>query len=111
MSGVDARAPWVELRVHGVSGTPPADLLDRPRVKQVDGDVRSRFFRATDGDHHVLARRAPSPQPCVAGPTSSGTSWCSGRTRSTRSSRRRTRCACDLAQRIRDHHANARHRP
>ncbi len=83
MSGVDARAPWVELRVHGVSGTPPADLLDRPRVKQVDGDVRSRFFRATDGDHHVLARRAPSPQPCVAGPTSSGTSWCSGRTRST----------------------------
>ena len=53
MSGVGA-PEWVELRVHGVSGTPPEDLLDRPCVKQVDGDARSRFFRATDSDHRVL---------------------------------------------------------
>ncbi len=46
--------PWVELRIHGVSGTPPEDLLDRPHVVQVDGDARSRFFRATDADHVVL---------------------------------------------------------
>lgn len=41
---------WVELRVHGVSGTPPEALLDRPHVIQVDGDERSRFFRAVDAD-------------------------------------------------------------
>ena len=37
---------WVELRVHGVSGTPPEELLASPLVLQVDGDERSRFFRA-----------------------------------------------------------------
>ncbi len=47
-------APWVELRVHGVSGRPPEELLDRPHVRQVDGDARSRFFRATDADRHDL---------------------------------------------------------
>ncbi|MET0838822.1 MAG: hypothetical protein ABWY19_08590 [Marmoricola sp.] len=47
--------PWVELRIHGVSGTPPEDLLDRPLVVQVDGDARSRFFRATGADHEILA--------------------------------------------------------
>ncbi len=54
MSGAGAPAPWVELRVHGVSGTPPEELLDRPHVTQVDGDARSRFFRATDADHQLL---------------------------------------------------------
>lgn len=37
-----------ELRVHGVGGTPPESLLDRPHVRQVDGDDKSRFFRAVD---------------------------------------------------------------
>jgi hypothetical protein len=45
---------WVELRVHGVSGTPPEDLLARPHVRQVDGDKKSRFFRAVDSDDKVL---------------------------------------------------------
>ncbi len=36
---------WVELRVHGVSGTPPESLLAHPHVKQVAGDGYSRFFR------------------------------------------------------------------
>ncbi|MFC4855306.1 hypothetical protein [Actinophytocola glycyrrhizae] len=39
---------FVELRVHGVSGTPPVDMLDRPLVKQVAGDVDGRFFRPVD---------------------------------------------------------------
>ncbi|MEP6815411.1 MAG: hypothetical protein ABI873_07680, partial [Marmoricola sp.] len=51
------QATWVELRVHGVSGTPPEELLDRPHVRQVDGDDRSRFFRAVGADGELL----PSP--------------------------------------------------
>jgi hypothetical protein len=53
---------WVELRVHGVSGTPPEAMLGSDRVRQVAGDDRSRSFRPTDGqgrevrppDGHVL---------------------------------------------------------
>ena len=45
----EADSTWVELRVHGVSGTPPESLLDTPHVRQVDGDDRSRFFRAVRG--------------------------------------------------------------
>ncbi|WP_157412762.1 hypothetical protein [Aeromicrobium sp. Root236] len=43
-------ADWVELRVHGVSGTPPEAMLAKPHVLQVDGDDKSRFFRAVDDD-------------------------------------------------------------
>src|ERR671927_161061 len=39
---------WVELRVHGVSGTPPESLLASATVRQVAGDDRSRSFRPTD---------------------------------------------------------------
>jgi hypothetical protein len=35
----------VELRVHGVSGTPPEELLDRPLVRQVAGDKTAGFYR------------------------------------------------------------------
>jgi hypothetical protein len=35
----------VELRVHGVSGTPPQDLLDRPLVTRVAGDGIAGFYR------------------------------------------------------------------
>ena len=35
----------VELRVHGVSGTPPEELLDRPLVVQVGGDATAGFHR------------------------------------------------------------------
>ncbi len=45
---------WVELRVHGVSGTPPEEMLARPHVRQVDGDDKSRFFRAVDSDDQEL---------------------------------------------------------
>src|SRR6478735_2352693 len=39
---------WVELRVHGVSGTPPESILLSTFVKQVAGDTRGRFFRPAD---------------------------------------------------------------
>lgn len=42
-------ASWVELRVHGVSGTPPEDMLAAPVVTQVGGDGLGRFFRPASG--------------------------------------------------------------
>jgi hypothetical protein len=38
----------VELRVHGVSGTPPESMLDDPHPEQVAGDEVGRVFRRTD---------------------------------------------------------------
>ncbi|MFL6124375.1 hypothetical protein [Actinophytocola sp.] len=60
----------MELRVHGVSGTPPVDLLDHPLVKQVAGDTDGRFFRPVDAagnevraaDGHVLEGYHWAPQ-------------------------------------------------
>ncbi len=45
---------WVELRVHGVSGTPPEALLGHPHVKQVAGDGYSRYFRPIGGNGKEL---------------------------------------------------------
>jgi hypothetical protein len=39
------RGGWTELRVHGVSGTPPESSLDHPRVVRVAGDVRAGCYR------------------------------------------------------------------
>ncbi len=39
---------WVELRVHGVSGTPPESMLDIDRVVQVGGDELGRTFCRAD---------------------------------------------------------------
>lgn len=39
----------IELRVHGVSGTPPESLLDRSAVRQVAGDRIAGFYRPADG--------------------------------------------------------------
>ena len=38
----------IELRTHGVSGTPPESMLDARMVVQVGGDDRGRFFQACD---------------------------------------------------------------
>jgi hypothetical protein len=38
-------ADAVELRIHGVSGTPPGELLDRPLVRQVAGNPTAGFYR------------------------------------------------------------------
>lgn len=40
-----SRGNVVELRVHGVSGTPPEELLDRQLVRQVAGDKTAGFYR------------------------------------------------------------------
>ena len=34
-----------ELRVHGVTGTPAEDMLDRPLLRRVAGDTDAGFFR------------------------------------------------------------------
>ena len=55
--------PWVEVRVHGVSGTPPEEMLDIDRVRQVAGDELGRVFQRADReggalpepDHRTLA--------------------------------------------------------
>jgi hypothetical protein len=36
---------WTELRVHGVSGTPPQALLEQSEVRRVAGDPSSGFYR------------------------------------------------------------------
>ena len=51
----DPGPTWVELRVHGVSGTPPEDLLDSAHVVQVGGDEFSRFFRPADAQRRERA--------------------------------------------------------
>jgi hypothetical protein len=43
-----SRASFVELRVHGVSGTPPEQLVGAHEVEQVAGDRLVRFVRARD---------------------------------------------------------------
>ncbi len=40
----------IELRVHGVSGTPPEEMLDRLEVDQTAGDEVAGFFRRRDDD-------------------------------------------------------------
>jgi hypothetical protein len=65
----------VELRVHGVSGTPPEELLDRPLVDLVAGDATAGFYRA-----HLEAERNDdvplgSSEPTVRGPLLEGYVW------------------------------------
>jgi hypothetical protein len=38
-------ATWTELRIHGVSGTPPASMLGHPQTERVSGDADSGFYR------------------------------------------------------------------
>ena len=44
----DPTARTIELRVHGVSGTPPEAMLDEPYPRQVAGDDVGRFFRRSE---------------------------------------------------------------
>lgn len=58
----DQNASWTELRVHGVSGTPPESMLGHPTVRRVSGDPSSGFYRrvweaasvSADNDEDVL---------------------------------------------------------
>ncbi len=58
--GTDDAPPWVELRVHGVSGTPPESILGSAFVTQVSGDDRSRFFRPADSLGRALEPKSDS---------------------------------------------------
>src|SRR5690242_17629234 len=44
LGGVERRRT-VELRIHGVSGTPPEIMLDDPHPVQISGDETGRIFR------------------------------------------------------------------
>ncbi|MGB9375961.1 MAG: hypothetical protein WCB04_00415 [Mycobacteriales bacterium] len=55
-----------ELRIHGVSGTPPESILQRPHVRQVAGDGSAGFYRPSDGG---------SPTHGPAGPRMEAYSW------------------------------------
>jgi hypothetical protein len=59
--------PWVELRIHGVSGTPPESMLESAHVLQVAGDAWGRFFRPVDG--------VGEEQQAVEGRTLEGYHW------------------------------------
>jgi hypothetical protein len=58
----------MELRVHGVSGTPPEDLLDRPLVAQVAGDRIAGFYRPRLAEERCDVGPDPfaEPQPDAA---------------------------------------------
>ena len=36
---------WTELRVHGVAGTPPEEVLEQPHAELVAGNVDAGFLR------------------------------------------------------------------
>jgi len=39
------RQGWTELRVHGVSGTPPDRMLQHAQVEKIAGDGNAGFYR------------------------------------------------------------------
>jgi hypothetical protein len=51
-----AEIETTEIRVHGVSGTPPESLLEIETVRQVDGDDNARFFQRSSGEQHRSTR-------------------------------------------------------
>lgn len=69
-------AEWVELRVHGVSGTPAESLLAHPHVAQIDGGGASRFFGPVDSDGVILpGKDGQALEAYHWGHYTSGTSW------------------------------------
>lgn len=67
----------IELRVHGVSGTPPESLLDRPTVRQVAGDRIAGFYRPSDGaePRDVPGAKKIAPDQADLYPLLEGYSW------------------------------------
>lgn len=62
----------VELRVHGVAGTPPDELLDRALVMRVAGDNRAGFYRPALADESTDDPPGGVPG---SGPLLEGYSW------------------------------------
>jgi hypothetical protein len=65
----------LELRVHGVSGTPPQDLLDRPLVEQVAGDKIAGFYRPRLQAERVDARPSSLAPERPGAPLLEGYNW------------------------------------
>jgi hypothetical protein len=65
----------IELRVHGVSGTPPEELLDRPLVERVAGNAVAGFYRPRLAAERTDSWPAGDPQPTVRGPQLEGYVW------------------------------------
>jgi hypothetical protein len=72
----DSPREVVELRVHGVHGTPPAEMLgiDGPEVRQVAGDNLTGFYRSKSGElpYRKLAGRSISVEAYSWGTLTSG---------------------------------------
>src|SRR5690242_9288629 len=68
------KAP-IELRVHGVSGTPPESLLDRPLVTQVGGDAIAGFYRPRLPEERTDDRPTPFATPRPNAPEMEGYNW------------------------------------
>jgi hypothetical protein len=62
----------VEIRIHGVSGTPPTELLNRPITRRVAGDASAGFYRPALDDQ---LRDRPLGGPKDRGPRLEGFSW------------------------------------
>lgn len=68
-------APLIELRVHGVSGTPPTELLDRDLVERVAGDAIAGFYRPRVPSQRSDSWPVGAADPAVAGPPLEGYVW------------------------------------
>ena len=65
--------------MHGVSGTPPEEMLDIDRVQQVAGDEFGRVFRRADRDGAAICTNVK--RPIISGWRSSITSTALKRSR------------------------------
>jgi hypothetical protein len=65
----------VELRVHGVSGTPPEELLDRGEVYRMAGDSTAGFYRPRLDDERTDGSWAPLLPDSHRGPQLEGYAW------------------------------------
>lgn len=67
----------VQIRVHGVSGTPPEELLDRAATERVSGDRIAGFYRpaVTEMQHDVPVGTRPGTPEASEGPWLEGYSW------------------------------------
>lgn len=65
----------IELRVHGVSGTPPASLLGCPDVVQVAGDATAGFYRPRFTEDKTDAHRSANGDRGEPVATLEGYSW------------------------------------
>jgi hypothetical protein len=65
----------VELRIHGVSGTPPESLLDCPAVTQLAGDGRAGFYRPRLPQEQRDPRQLDIGERVAPGPRLEGYAW------------------------------------